>query len=322
MLPQAGAGHRTVAVLGGTGWVGRHLCAEFAESGYRVVVLARNPMPQVRHDRFVPLDLAAAAPDTTAGILRAESVDVVVNATDAANATDGWDRTEEEMVRSNVGLVSRLVTAVISLPWRPRLVHLGTIHEYGPMDAGTAIDESMVPRPESVYARTKLAGSTVVFDAARAGLVDGVVLRAANVCGPHPSPVSLPGKLLTLLDEASRSGTMRLSIAPTKRDFVDVRDLAVAALQAAERPAVSGATNIGSGVAVELRELVTLFVTGAGFPQSIIEEQAASVPSLGEDWVEADIGRARELLDWAPRIPLGESLRSAWETFRRSGGQG
>lgn len=322
MSPQAGPGPRTVAVLGGTGWVGRHLCAEFARNGYRVVVLARNPGPGVRHDGFVAIDLAGAVPDTTAAILRAGSVDVVVNATDAANATDGWDRTEEEMVRSNVDLVSRLVAAIGSLPWRPRLVHIGTIHEYGPMDVGTAVAESVVPRPASVYARTKLTGSTVVLDATHAGLVDGVVLRAVNVCGPHPSPASLPGKLLTLLDEAGRTGTLRLGIAPAHRDFVDVRDLAVAALRAAERPGVGGAVNIGSGVAVELRELVTLFVTGAGYPASIIEEQAVPVASLGGEWVLADIGRARELLGWAPRIPLAESLRSAWETFRRSGATG
>nr|AHA81992.1 Arm23 [uncultured bacterium] len=316
MPPSGPEANRCVAVLGGTGWVGRHICATFARHGYRVVVLARNPVSGVCHDRFVPLDLADAPSAVTAGILRAESVDVVVNATDAANATDGWDRTEDHLIRANVGLVTRLLAAIAALPWQPRLVHLGTIHEYGPVDAGTAVAESAVPRPASAYARTKLAGSTAVLDAARAGLVDGMVLRAVNVCGPYPSPASLPGKLLTLLDEAARTGRMRMSIAPARRDFVDVRDLAVAALKAAERPAVAGPVNIGSGVAVALRELVTLFVTGAGFPASIIEEEAASVRSLGGDWIAADIRLAGELLDWTPRIPLDESLKAMWKTHR------
>ncbi|SCG58622.1 NAD-dependent epimerase/dehydratase family protein [Micromonospora halophytica] len=305
-----------VAVLGGTGWVGRHVCEAFASRGHRVVALARNPVPGVRHDAFVRLDLAAAAPGTIAEILRAEEVRVVVNATDAANATDGWDRTEEQLARVNVDLVRRLLSAITSLPRRPRLVHLGTIHEYGAVEPGVAIDETVVPKPVSGYARTKLAGSNAVLEAAHTGLVDGVVLRAVNVCGPHPSPVSLPGRLLRLLDEATRTGRMEVSVATDRRDFVDVRDLADAILRAADRPGLGCAVNIGSGTAVPMRDFVTLFVTSAGYPASILVERPRPVRSLGGAWIEADIRRAGKLLDWVPRIPLGRSLRAMWETFR------
>ncbi|MEU1884057.1 NAD(P)-dependent oxidoreductase [Micromonospora sp. WMMD987] len=305
-----------VAVLGGTGWVGRHVCDAFAARGYRVVALARGPVPGIRHDAFVRLDLATATPGTIAGILRAEQVDVVVNATDAANATDGWEHTEEQFARVNVEVVRHLLTAVAALPRPPRLVHLGTIHEYGTGEPGVAIDESVAPEPVSGYARTKLAGSRLVLDAARAGRVDGVVLRAVNVCGPYPSPVSLPGKLLRLLDEATRTGRMELGVAPDRRDFVDVRDLADATLRAAGRPGLRCAVNIGSGTAVDMRSFVTLFVTSAGYPASILVQRPATGSSLGGAWIEADIRRAGTLLGWAPRIPLGRSLREMWEAYR------
>jgi nucleoside-diphosphate-sugar epimerase len=305
---------RVVAILGGTGWLGRHLCPAFARHGYRVVVVARRPRAHVADHPFLPLDLVTAPVDAMAAALRAEGVDVVVNATDSANATDGWDRTEAEHFRFNAATVERLLVAVASLPRRVRLVHLGTIHEYGPVSAGTLIDEGVPPRPVSAYARSKLAGSTAVLRAARAGSVDAVVLRLVSLCGPHPSAGSLPGALVGLLRGVeSAGGEMALSIAEARRDFLDVRDAADAVVSAAGAGVTGRAINIGSGVPVEIRTLVTMFVTAAGYPASVIRERQGRVESFGGDWTRADIRLARELLGWRPRISLPDSLRAMWE---------
>ncbi|MFI9505145.1 NAD-dependent epimerase/dehydratase family protein [Nocardia sp. NPDC052566] len=299
---------RTAVVLGGTGWVGKRLCAALAEHGMRVVAVARNRTEGLRCDRFASLDLATAPAATTAALLHEESADLVVNATDAANATDGWDRTETELVRANVSLVEQVLQAIRTQPRPVRLVHIGTMHEYAPVAFGTPVGESMPCAPESAYARTKLAGSRAVLDAARTGAVDGMVLRAVNVCGPDPSRASLPGKLMALL----AAGTVRLPIADAHRDWLDVRDLARAAVAAAQRPGVTGVVNIGSGRAVPMREFVETFVREAGSPLSVVEDTAGGVHSYGGSWLQADIRKAAEVLDWKPRWSLQESLRDMW----------
>jgi nucleoside-diphosphate-sugar epimerase len=300
-------GIRTAVVLGGTGWVGRELCAALAKSGTRVVAVARG-RADVRCDRFAALDLATASAATTEALLREESADLVVNATDAANATDGWDRTEADLVRANVSLVERVLLAVRAQPRPVRLVHIGTMHEYSPVAFGTSVDESTPCEPGSAYARTKLAGSRAVLDAARTGEVDGVVLRAVNVCGPRPSPASLPGKLVALL----ANGAVRLPIAVAHRDWLDVRDLARAAVAAAHRPGLTGVVNIGSGQAVPMREFVETFVREAGFPLSVVEDTSEEVRSYGGSWLRADVRLAADVLDWKPRWSLPESLRDMW----------
>ena len=44
---------RTVCVLGGSGFVGSHLCPALAGAGHRVTVLSRDP-ERARHLRVVP----------------------------------------------------------------------------------------------------------------------------------------------------------------------------------------------------------------------------------------------------------------------------
>lgn len=303
-----------VVVLGGTGWVGRHVCAAFAREGHHVVAVARHPDPSVAAHGFVVLDIVAAPAARIAGLADDARADVVVNAVDGANARDGWDHAEQWLAEANVGMVERLVAGLTRAARPPRLVHIGTIHEYGPVPPGTAIHERLPAAPATVYSRTKLAGSRVVLDAVGRGL-DGVVLRLANVCGPHPSPASFPGKLLRLLRAAvAQRRPLEVALAPGGRDYLDVRDAAEAVVRAAGAAAGGEAVvNIGSGRAVSSRELVETLVAVAGLAPDVIRDTGEPVTSLGGEWTRADIRLAAASLGWTPAIPLAESLRAMWE---------
>ncbi|MDA2813260.1 NAD(P)-dependent oxidoreductase [Nocardiopsis sp. RSe5-2] len=311
MTPAADGG--TVVVLGATGWVGRHVVAACAARGRPVLAVARGPAEHMRGHPFHPMDLAAAGPGEVGALLRGADARVVVNAVDAANARDGWDRSEEDLRAANVGAVRTLLEAAADQPRPPRLVHLGTLHEYGPAAPGTAVDERTPPRPANAYARSRLAGSREALAAAREGRADAVVLRLANVCGPHPSPASFPGLLLRLFREAAAGGRPALRVADARRDFVDVRDVAEAVLRAAEVREASGhAVNIGGGRAVPITEAVALMAAVAGLPRGAVAEEPAPVAGLGGDWSLADVRLAGTLLGWRPRTTLEESLRAMW----------
>ncbi|ASR39075.1 NAD-dependent epimerase [Prauserella marina] len=298
-----------VAVLGATGCVGRQVCAAFTRNGDHVLAVAREYADHVAAYDFRSIDLGAEPPERIAGTFADERVDVVVN------ATGGWGTTEHEMRYAHVQLVERLVEAMALVPSRPRLVHVGTIHEYGPVIDGTLIDENTEPAPETLYARTKLAGSEAVLRAARADQVNGVVLRSVNMCGPHPPGPSFLGFLRSRLREAATDrSTVELTIAPAKRDYVDVRDVAEAVALAARAPVAGQVINIGSAEATEMRDLVTRFVTAAGFPPDRVRFLDNPVLSKGGDWTRADIRLAGKLLNWHPRISLPDSLRATWES--------
>ncbi|MEV5567889.1 NAD-dependent epimerase/dehydratase family protein, partial [Streptomyces sp. NPDC052196] len=213
-------GTRRVAVLGGTGCVGRHICAAFAERGTEVVAIARREAPHVRPYRFLPLDVARCTGAELAAVLANERVDTVVN------AVLGWAATEEEMAQANVRPVESVLGALRLLPESVRLLQLGSIHEYGPVAAGTPTDETVDPRPASLYGRSKLAASRLVLDAVRRGECRGAVLRLTNTLGPYPSMETFLGTLAVRLRRADPADGLDVTVAAARRDYVDVRDAA------------------------------------------------------------------------------------------------
>ncbi|WP_445519664.1 NAD-dependent epimerase/dehydratase family protein [Streptomyces sp. NEAU-174] len=295
----------SAVVIGGTGFLGRHICAALTAHGYDVLAVARKPAQPTPGARFLPLDVAAA---TVGDIAEAVgSADLVVNAAGDLGADD-----EERMTAGHVLLVDRLVRAVSTLRRRPRLLQLGTVHEYGPVPEGTAIAEDHPTAPGSLYARTKLAGSRIVLDATEAGRVDGCVLRLTNGCGPGAPLHGFLGRLAAQLRTTSEDAPLTLTVVDDQRDFVDVRDIAEAVVLAAGTRATGRLINIGSGTATSMRELAGILVSVSGVPPHLVRKGQAPVHSKGGAWTQADIRLARGRLGWSPRVPLERSLRDLW----------
>ncbi|WP_432012370.1 NAD-dependent epimerase/dehydratase family protein [Streptomyces cucumeris] len=297
----------SVVVLGGTGALGRQVCRAFQDAGARVLTVSRGGPPggPAGPPDHLGLDLTRAPADALAGVLAAAGADVVVN---AAGRTDGG--AGEPLAAVNSRLVDVLVEATAALDRRPRLVHLGTVEEYGPVCPGVSVTEDLPPSPVSGYGRSKLLGARTVLDATRAGAVDGTVLRIAHVFGPGAPRGSLLGTVAHHL-AVRRPAALRLGPLDGRWDFVDIRDVATAAVAAAASPrAVGQVVNIGGGQALGVRRLVERMIVLSGYPVPLVEDPGADGGfGPGPDWQRVDISRARLLLGWRPRQRTARSLR-------------
>lgn len=310
-MPPAGR----VAVLGATGSLGRQVCRCFTEAGRLLLGVARHPGHHVAVDGFRSLDLSRVTPDELAEVLDDFGVDVVVN------AAGEFGDTEDELRRMHPDLVENVIAALQRARTRIRLVHLGSVHEYGPVVPGTAIAETHRTDPSSPYARMKLLASRRVLEAVATADLDAVVLRVVNTVGPYPNSVSFAAALLDRLHAAlRRSAVLELDLADARRDFVDVRDVARAVVLAAAAPDLRGVVNIGSGRAVPVRDVVDGLVDAATFPRDRLTVRYRDVVSKGGDWTQMDIRFAARRLGWRPRIGLPESLSAMWEASASAAG--
>ena len=297
--PTAHPGHpghpvRTVAVLGSTGFLGAQVCTTLEAAGLTVHRITR--------DR---LDLAEATPERLAEVLARCAPEVVVNAAGAV-----WGVTDQQMGLLNEEVPRALAGAAGLLPRPFRIVHPGSVHEYGPTPPGGPVTEDRRPEPVGVYGRTKARGSRAVVAAG------GVVLRLSNVIGPGAPADSLPGVVarqlaLAAAEAAAGRPVPELRLAPlvSYRDFVDVRDAADAVSAAALATCTGRVFNIAAGEPVPVRLLVRRMVELSGLPVRIVEEGVAGNPRGGADRQLLDISAAGRDLGWRPRRSLDRSLR-------------
>lgn len=305
-------------VLGGTGFVGAHVADTFADAGHDVLTVARRAPAGHRH-RFTALDLGGTDPGTLARLLDAEDPVAVV---DAIGSSWGLDpaRMAERCTRPSALLLDALRRATC----RPRLVHLGSVLEYGqPVEPA---DPRRTPAPDTAYGRAKLAATRAVLAAADAGDVDAVVLRLVNALGPGLPATSLLGRVAAALAPAARAGVAaRVTLAPleARRDFVDVRDAAEAVLAAAGRPVTGRVLDVGRGEAVPVRALVRLLVEVSGVQATVVERAGPAGWRAETRWSCVDPAPAAAALGWRPRRDLRRAVTDFWhDELRRYSGEG
>ncbi|WP_236670081.1 NAD-dependent epimerase/dehydratase family protein, partial [Streptomyces antimycoticus] len=69
---------RQAVVIGGTGFIGRHICRALTKRGYEVLAIARKPAEPIPGVAFLALDAVSAPSDDIARAVK--SADLVVNA--------------------------------------------------------------------------------------------------------------------------------------------------------------------------------------------------------------------------------------------------
>ena len=168
--------------------------------------------------------------------------------------------------------------------------------------------EGLRPAPLSPYALHKLIGEQYAALFTRLYGLETVALRFFNVFGPRQSPQSQYSGVISLFTAALLAGR-----APTihgdgeqTRDFTYVADVARGVLQACEAPAASGrAVNLARGGRMSVNALYAALQRATGV--SVAARHAE--PRRGDvRHSQAEISLARDLLGFAPVVPVEEGL--------------
>ena len=292
----------TIALIGGTGFIGRHLLERLtidpATAGERVRVLVHASVPgwlaALPHVEPVAGDLTQA--ESLSPLL--SGVRTVINlAGQGSSAPEDYQR---------LNRAGSLVLAKACLRHRVRRV----LHASSALVYGNVLDatEALPCRPLSPYAALKLSAEEILC-----GLLPPKVsllrLRLANVYGPLQVKGLMPYLVNRIL-----SG-QRISIdadGAQVRDFVHAWDVAGAFIKGVSSE-YAGAVNIGSGHATSVMSLVRLLEDLLDRPATghYCPEQTG-----GERRNTACVARAGAVLGWRASIELAEGVRSVLEPRR------
>ena len=209
-------------------------------------------------------------------------------------AVDGVRRTVEQLRHGN---------------WEPRGPN-------GERLTPVATPESKAPALESVYALTKYDQERISLMVGRAYGIDVVALRLFNTYGPRQALSNPYTGVLAIFASRLLNGNHPLLYEDglQQRDFVNVADVVRAFLLALEsRSAVGHAVNVGSGRPHTIRDVAERVALAVG--KARLGPELTGSSRVGDvRHCFADIGAARRLLGYEPRIDFDEGLRElgAW----------
>jgi UDP-glucose 4-epimerase len=162
---------------------------------------------------------------------------------------------------------------------------------------------------------SKLAAERYCVSFSRVYPLETVALRYFNVFGPNQDPTSQYAAVVPRFITAIADGRAVpiYGDGQQSRDFTYVANIVEANLLAADARGISGEVlNVAPGRATTVNELAD--AVGALLSRPVEREHHPErAGDIRDSW--ADARRARQLLDWEPRVGLDEGLRLAADAF-------
>jgi nucleoside-diphosphate-sugar epimerase len=251
--------HRpTVLITGATGAVGPSVVEAFHAAGYSIRTLSIDP-PQTG---LFSDDVEVCIGDVTdVAIVQSamQDVEVVVHLAALLHIVNPSPAFREKYEKVNVDGTANVIKAAVQAGVK-RVVFFSTIAVYGNNDGRILTEDSPV-KPDTFYARTKLAAERIVLDAKRTdGQPFGTVLRFAAIYGGR-----VKGNYQRLVQALARGRFISIGDGWNRRTLIYDRDVAKAALLAAQHPKAAGKLyNVSDSHFHTLKEIIVAICHALG----------------------------------------------------------
>jgi dTDP-glucose 4,6-dehydratase len=305
-----------VLVTGGAGFIGSHLCDFLLAQGSEVVCMDNlltgsvANIAHIRDRRFLFIHH-----DVTNYIVIDGALDYVLH---FASPASPIDYAELPIQTLKVGALGTHKALGLAKARRAKFLLASTSEVYG--------DPLVHPQPEEYWGNVNPVGPRGVYDEAkrfaeamtmayhRVHGLDTRIVRIFNTYGARmrltdgravPTFIrqALAGEPLTIYGDGSQT-----------RSFTYVSDL-IEGIWKLMGAAVNEPVNIGNPRELSLLEMAKLVLSISGSHSEIVYRP---LPVDDPKVRQPDIGRARRLLGWEPRVQLEEGLRLTLESYQRS----
>ncbi len=291
-------------ITGGAGFIGSNIAALLLERGHEVTVL--DNLMSGYEENLTGLSVSFVRGD----VRDAEALKTVTSGVDVIfhlAASVGNKRSiDNPLLDAQINVLGTLNVLEAARASRVRkVVFSSSAGIFGELKT-MPIREDHPVEPDTPYGANKLAAEKLCLAYAKLYQMECICLRYFNVYGikqrydayGNVIPIFvfkiLKGEPITVFGDGEQT-----------RDFVNVRDVALANYAAAQATGISGAFNLGSGTQITINHLVALLrkCAGLGFTARFGPPRPGDVrDSL------ADISKARTLLGFSPSVAMDQGL--------------
>ncbi len=310
----------TTLVTGGAGFIGSHVAEALLRRGERVVVLDNfndyydpaikraNVVRLAAYDGFALVEGDLRDEELVAALFRDHAVRRVAHLAAMAGVRES---VRQPRLYMDVNLTGSLI--IFDAAARhgcEQVVLASTSSVYGETGRIPFREDDPADRPLAAYPASKRAAELLAHSYHHLHGLNITALRFFNVYGPAGRPDMMPMRVMHALMDGTEIPIF--NNGDIHRDWTYIDDTVTGVVAALERPLGYQVINLGFGAPISLREFIEVFESLSG---RTLNTRAVPTPPSDPPITYCDNTRARDLLGFAPQVPVREGLARTWAWF-------
>jgi len=297
-----------VLITGGLGFVAQHLIPELEQAGHETVKLDI----QYAEGSFY-CDLRDA--ESIRKLVGSVAPDACIHLGGIAFVPMGWQNPELVYSVNLIGTLNLLEAFRHEKP-EARILAVSSSLIYQNAHTGHPLDETAYIFPPDIYAISKIAADLTALGYAKRYDMPVMTARPINHTGPGQSPsfvTSAFARQLCKIKFGACEPVMKVGNLESKRDFLDVRDVAYAYRLLIERGTAGEPYNIATGNLHTIQNVLDMLCEIAGVTPALEIDPELFRPTDASPVMKID--KIKETVGWQPKIPLRKTLEDLYHSI-------
>jgi len=300
---------KKVLIIGGTGFLGLHLCRRLVDEGYDVTIIARD-FSGVKHLSFV-----SKVACINGSITDIEKINNVVAGKDyVINLATIIDKKVKEGIAIeslNVNCLGELhvLESIRLLNTNCHHIFIGSRAQFGRVGTLEAVKENYPQNPFWFYAIHKHACELYAQHYEKIYGVKIAILRVSSIMGENI--VGNPNNVIPYFIQKARASEPLIvwGDGTDVKDFIYVNDL-VDLLLLSMRERITGIYNVGSGTGLRMIDAVSKIRDICGSSSEIqLKNLTPAEEMFNLDSCVMDVTKIKEATGWVPKTTFEESVK-------------
>ena len=314
---------KTILVTGGAGFIGSHLCERLLEEGHSVICLDNfdsyyDPNLKIRNVEEIsnkypgPFTMVTGDirnRDHLTELFKKNRIDAVFHLAARAGVRPSI---VDPLLYEDVNLRGTITLLEVCKEFGMKnFIFASSSSVYGENQRVPFSETDLDIQPISPYGATKRAGELLCYSYHHLYGIHIACLRIFTAYGPRQRPEMAIHKFTSLMDQEKE--IQMYGDGSSKRDYTYIDDLIDGMMAVLQRHKGFEIYNLGESRTTSLKELIRMIEEYLGKKAKIL----AMEPQPGDVSITyADITKAKRLLNYQPKIEMGEGIKRFVEWYK------
>ena len=301
-----------IAILGASGFIGRHLTRKFAKDGHEVFCLVRELASEevLEGAKQIRFDLAEISSEAKTVLLTCDVVMHLVSTTNPGNSVLSPRKDVSDNILGSLDLFE-----ILRANPKCKLIFASSGGAVYGIPKNLPISEAHETNPVSPYGVSKLAIEKFLFSYSSQHGLDYTIIRLSNPYGPGQLNLRGQGLIPTIIEGGLTGQPVTIwGDGTSERDYLFIDDAVEAFSRAVTYKGSERIFNVGSGAGTSILNLVSEIEGLLHLPIKLsFEQRRPSDPLVNI----LDVALAKDVLGWTPGTSLGDGLQKTVEWNRK-----